>query len=301
MPLYNKETFIGETISSVLGQNMADFELIIVNDGSTDDSMKVVNSYTDKRLKVLNIERSGVSVARNLGMKNAQFEWIAFLDADDWWAPEFLEEMVQAIHAYPTHDLFASGRTRVFCNREERYENPLLPQDGECKPLNFYKVISQYLPPINSSNSILNKKCIDNVAAFTEGQKMHEDHDLWMRLCVDKEVVFLNKNLSFYRNTEEDSASKQYYEPLDFCIYLTTLGKVKKIISNKEMSYFNRYCNRFILINYIKNYSHYSREEDDLVYEKARGLLQGFHALTMSVLRKLPYKNTYPLFKMLKI
>ena len=90
IPLYNKESFITETIQSVLNQTFADFELILINDGSTDKSEAVVKTFNDHRIRYKSIANSGVSVARNTGIELAKFTWIAFLDADDWWAPSFL-------------------------------------------------------------------------------------------------------------------------------------------------------------------------------------------------------------------
>lgn len=131
IPLYNKEELITVTVRSVLSQTFADFELLIVNDGSTDGSLAVVSAISDPRIKVINIENSGVSVARNTGIKAASHDWVAFLDADDWWDHSFLEEMTKAIKSYPEHKLFAGGRSRVFKDVTERYDHPLLPSDGE--------------------------------------------------------------------------------------------------------------------------------------------------------------------------
>ncbi|HAT66053.1 MAG TPA: glycosyltransferase family 2 protein, partial [Flavobacteriaceae bacterium] len=107
IPLYNKERFIGETIQSVLNQSFADFELILINDGSTDKSEAVVKTFNDPRIRYKSIANSGVSVARNTGIELAKFPWIAFLDADDWWAPSFLSEVETAINNNLSKNIFA--------------------------------------------------------------------------------------------------------------------------------------------------------------------------------------------------
>ncbi|MCH7785011.1 MAG: glycosyltransferase family 2 protein, partial [Bacteroidetes bacterium] len=114
IPLYNKDKFITKTIQSVLNQTFTDFELLIVNDGSTDNSLKIAQSFNDKRLKLISIENSGVSLARNTGIKAAKHNWIALLDADDWWAPTFLEEFIEAFKLFPNYNLFVVGRSRFF-------------------------------------------------------------------------------------------------------------------------------------------------------------------------------------------
>jgi len=85
IPLYNKERSVKNTIESVLNQTFQDFEVIVVNDGSTDNSLEVVKSFNDERIRIINQKNSGVSSARNRGIKEAKYEWIAFLDADDLW------------------------------------------------------------------------------------------------------------------------------------------------------------------------------------------------------------------------
>src|SRR5690554_3129002 len=91
IPLYNKERSILKTVSSVLTQSFTEFELLIVNDGSTDNSLQMVSSLKDPRLRIINKENGGVSSARNTGIKEATNEWIALLDADDLWKEDHLK------------------------------------------------------------------------------------------------------------------------------------------------------------------------------------------------------------------
>lgn len=301
IPLYNKEDFITETVQSVLNQTFTDYELLIVNDGSSDASMEAVNNFTDDRIRMISIENSGVSIARNTGIENAKYNWIAFLDADDWWAPTFLEEMYKAIGRNPEFNVFASGRSHVFKNRVNRYNNLLIPEDGKTESLNYFQVLGKYLPAINSSNAIIRKSVIIEAGNFKPFQKKHEDHDLWMRICIDEEIIFVNKNLSFYRKTEENTASKLLYEPSDLCIFLNTITLLKKKTSDNRKKYFERYCNKFVLFAYIKNYSRYSKNEDIEVYQLARNIVTGRHLLLLVLLKLIPFKNTYPIFNLFRV
>lgn len=300
IPLYNKELFIAKAIQSVLDQSFRNFELLVVNDQSSDASVEVVRNFEDQRIRLINIDKSGVSVTRNTGIQNSKFEWIAFLDADDWWDTHFLEEMVAAINTHTEYKLFASGRTHVFSKTSRRYANEFLPLEGEVAAINFFKVNTRYLPLINSSNAVIKKSHLDEVGYFNPNQKMHEDHDLWIRLSLGEDVIFINKNLSFYRNTELISASKMYYDPEDFCVFLNTLIKTRLKISGIEKKFFKTYCNRFVLLTYIKNYRFYSKIEDKMVRNLALQLLHGKHRILMHILIRIPLKNTYPFFKRLK-
>jgi len=101
IPLFNKEVYIKKCIQSVLAQTYSNFELIIVNDGSTDGSLLKVLEFVDSRISFLTQENSGVSIARNNGVSVSKHDYIAFLDADDWWEPTFLEEMKALVETFP--------------------------------------------------------------------------------------------------------------------------------------------------------------------------------------------------------
>lgn len=297
IPLYNKAQFVAEAVHSVLDQRFADFELLVVNDGSTDGSKAIVEAIEDERLQLIDIVHSGVSVARNTGIRASKFDWIAFLDADDWWDENFLAEMVTCIKNYPEQKLFASGRTHVFRDFTKRYSNRFIPKEGTVGLVNFFEVIRKYLPLINSSNAVILKAHFETAGYFREKQRKHEDHDLWMRMSIGQQVVFLNKNLSFYRNTEDHSASTMDYDPLDFCMFLQTLQSIKPRLTDLESVYFRKYCNRFVLLTYIKNYSKYSKVEDEIVYADAKKVLSGIHLILLRILKQIPYKKTYRFFK----
>ncbi len=300
IPLYNKEKFIAQTLQSVLNQTYPTFEVVVVDDGSTDNSVKVVKSFHDKRIKLITIKNSGVSVARNTGIKNASHNWIAFLDADDWWGKTFLEEIVNAQKTHTDKKVFATGRTLLFKTKNSRYINPFLPQDGKTATVDYIKIISKYLPPVNSSNTVLHKSLFEQKGYFNPNQKKHEDHDLWLRLLYDVPVIFINKPLSFYRKTETNSASRQVYLASDFCTYINTLSTVYKKLDNPLKNYFSIYLNTFLLLTYIKNYQHYSKEEDNRVYLKILPLVTYKNKIILKTLKLLPFKNTYSILKKLK-
>lgn len=109
IPLYNKEDFIADTIKSVLNQTFTDFEIIVVNDGSTDNSLKELQSIKDHRIITIQQKNQGVSIARNNGIKNAKGDYITLLDADDEWKPNHLELFYKTIKQFPPNGA-------LFCN-----------------------------------------------------------------------------------------------------------------------------------------------------------------------------------------
>lgn len=107
IPLYNKEHTITRTLGTVLNQTYKDFEVVIINDGSTDNGVSVIQNFsTDSRIKIINQSNQGVSVARNEGVRNATYEYVAFLDGDDEWLPNYLSKMYEAIQKFPNAGLF---------------------------------------------------------------------------------------------------------------------------------------------------------------------------------------------------
>ena len=113
IPLYNKEVSIASTIQSVLNQTYDDFELIVVNDGSTDKSREVIADIADSRIRIIDKENGGVSGARNRGIREANNEWITFLDGDDRWDANYLSLMNGLIEVYPDYKFFASSISYV--------------------------------------------------------------------------------------------------------------------------------------------------------------------------------------------
>lgn len=297
IPLYNKVSFVTKTITSVLEQTFTDFELLIIDDGSTDGSLALVKEVDDPRKRLISIPHSGVSVARNTGIKEANFDWVAFLDADDRWAPAFLNEMVKAIHQHPKNSIFASGRTRLFSTYAERYEHEFLPVDGTTAVLNYFKIISASLPPINASNVIIRKTLFDEKGYFRSVQTNHEDHDLWLRLVVNEPVVFVNKSLSIYDKSAGGSQSTKPIPAASFIQYLETMGTVKEKLNGEERKDFLRYSKRFIMVTYLKNECHFSKKQAKTIRKKAKPLVPGFFQLLMDANRYLFFTNVYKLLK----
>ncbi|MDP5081488.1 MAG: glycosyltransferase family 2 protein [Winogradskyella sp.] len=194
IPLYNKELSIKKTIHSVLDQSFEDFEILVVNDGSTDKSLEIVKGIQDDRIKIIDQQNAGVSSARNRGIKEAKFDWIALLDADDLWETNKLEKQSMLLINNP--DLFwcfaaykikKSDRYKVI-----DYKNVEIIDDA-------IDAIAKGAV-IQTSSVVINKSVFkDEKLLFSTKYNNSEDREVWYKLaCLYPRVGYINKPLSSY-------------------------------------------------------------------------------------------------------
>lgn len=180
IPLYNKEHYIENTIKSVLYQTFSDFEVIVINDGSTDNSTKIVESFTDSRIKLIMQKNKGVSAARNRGIREAIGDFIAFLDADDTWYPDYLETMIKLSQQYPSYS--------VFCVAQKNRPIYTLPQG-----VSIIRDFCSY-PYIFWTGALLIKNnVLKEVGGFRVGVQLGEDTDMWLRISCKYHTIYLNE------------------------------------------------------------------------------------------------------------
>lgn len=196
IPVFNKETFVAKTIQSVLSQTFADFEIIVINDGSTDKSKAEILSITDERIRFFSKENEGVAVARNYVISKASADYICFLDADDFWFPNFLETMNDYIQKLPNEKVFAcaieieSGKK----NFPARYS---FVQKSDHEIVNFFEA-SQKEAVLWTSSVCIHKEVFEKSGVFDEQLKVSEDTDLWIRIGLHYKVVFIWQILARY-------------------------------------------------------------------------------------------------------
>lgn len=184
IPLYNKENTIAKALNSVLAQSYQDFEVVVVDDGSTDNGAAVVELYTDPRIRLISQENAGVSAARNHGIAEARGEYVAFLDADDEWMPEFLEEIVALQQGFP--NCRAQATTYVQCQNGEKKNIILnrLPFSGEQGVLtNYFEVATHSNPPVWTGAVCIERALLQELGGFPLGIKSGEDLLTWARIA----------------------------------------------------------------------------------------------------------------------
>ncbi len=201
VPVYNKSSYVTRTIKSVLAQTYRDFELIVVDDGSNDDSVSVAMSAIkncESYCKVVKQSNSGVAVARNHGVELARGEYVCFLDSDDWWEPAFLDRMSCLIESCPDAGLYGTGY--YICKNGKKRIAPIgVDFDFKRGYINYCQVYARTLcMPITSSSVTIPRSTFLNSGKFRKGIKLGEDFDLWIRLALTNKVALLNEPLADY-------------------------------------------------------------------------------------------------------
>ena len=143
IPLYNKEHYIEATIRSVLNQTCRDFEVLVVDDGSRDNSLALARKFESDRVRIIPQENQGVSVARNTGIRNARGEFICFLDADDEWRPDYLATIDDLTVKYPESAIFVTAYAVNMGNGKINYSTCLEPETG-CLPSYWLTLANGY-------------------------------------------------------------------------------------------------------------------------------------------------------------
>ncbi|GAB3513209.1 hypothetical protein GCM10027341_54940 [Spirosoma knui] len=197
IPLYNKADHIETAVASVLQQTFSRFELIVINDGSTDGSEQRLAAVNDRRLTVISQPNAGVSAARNRGASVAQYPLLAFLDADDWWHPDFLKELHALITDFPDAVLYGSNYYYVKYGQNRIEDKGLAPgfTAGYIDYVALYA--SRFCVPINCSFVVVRKMAFEAVGGFKTALRMGEDFDLWIRLALYGRVAYVNKALAY--------------------------------------------------------------------------------------------------------
>ena len=184
IPLYNKRDYIVRTVESVLNQSYDHLELIIVNDGSTDDSLEQLNSLQDSRIKIITQANAGEGAARNKGLKAANHEWIAFLDADDSWEPDFLRCITQMLDAHPDIELCATGY-KIRGPNDAETVGDLNASEFELQD-NYFALSFENKLPFCASSVAIKRETLIACGGFAEDEAMGADQDLWCRLLTDR-------------------------------------------------------------------------------------------------------------------
>ncbi len=200
MPLYNKENEVKRAVESVLSQTIADFELIVINDGSTDKGPTVVRSINDPRIRVIDQLNTGVSAARNKGVAEAQTDLIAFLDADDEWETDFLGTIIRLRDKFPSCEVFATNY--YFC-RANNYKRPTiirgLPKEFKEGILtDYFGIASQSDPLLWSSAVAVARRAIEKVGGFPLRITAGEDLLTWARLAVRYEIAYTMEPKAYF-------------------------------------------------------------------------------------------------------
>ena len=229
IPLYNKAPYIRKALESVWAQTYSNWECIIVDDGSTDGSVAKIRGLEDERIRVISQANAGIAAARNRGVAESTGEYLCFLDADDWWEPEFLAEIDALIAAYPDAGIYATnyiyfkpGKTHIALNM----------------PTGIIDYPEAYLEnksmPIWTGATCMPRRVFELMGGFPEGIKLGEDFLLWAKTALYYPVAFCEKPLAYYNNAVPVSqrATRNLYKPAEHMLF--NLADIEREIAALE-------------------------------------------------------------------
>ena len=215
IPLYNKARHIHRAIHSVLAQTWQDFELIVVDDGSTDGGGEIVSMMPDPRIRLIVQDNAGVSSARNHGIKEASADLVAFLDADDEWLPCFLET-VMGLHArHPVAGIYATAYR--YCQGDITW----CPTFNDCCTSPQGGLLDDYFraalgtPPVSSTAVMIPKRILAAVGGFPVGIKRGEDLQTWAAIALSHPVAWSSKECAVYHLSTDNRACLTYFGASD--------------------------------------------------------------------------------------
>ena len=190
IPLYNKERFIENTLNSVLRQTFMDYEVIIIDDGSNDDSGSIVSNFDDKRITVYSNSNNGVSHARNFGISKSSSDLIALLDGDDIWEQNHLENLYSLYENFPKCGLYAAAYNKKYFNGR------IIKCNFNKVPSNHFGIINDYFSASTkdgiawTSAVLIPKITFNKIGMFDEEMRSGQDTDLWIRIALKEPIAF---------------------------------------------------------------------------------------------------------------
>ncbi|SEQ05656.1 glycosyltransferase family 2 protein [Flavobacterium urocaniciphilum] len=204
IPLYNKEKYISNAIKSILNQTFTDFEVLIVNDCSTDNSIKIATEFESEKIRIIHHEKNkGLAATRNTGIKNAKANYVAFLDADDLWKPHFLEKIFNLIQNFSEARIFGTNYEEIW---DETVKMPHNNSDSLPKDfvgyLNFFKInIKQGI--YNHGSVCIHKEVFEKAGYYNENIQLSQDLDFNIRANYHFKLAYdASVQMSYFMQTD---------------------------------------------------------------------------------------------------
>lgn len=233
IPLYNKKDCIKETIQSVLSQSFIDFEIVIVNDGSTDHSLEVVQTFSDERIRIIDKPNGGVSSARNKGIEEAKGEWLLFLDADDKLLKNGLSTLYNIHLKYPTADVCA-GNFNIFFSKNAIKKGCTYQHEGIID--NPFKLRWHKTWNLRLGAFIINKRCLAKVPGFHSVMTRGEDTYFTDSLITNFKIAYLPICVMEYNRENSSLSNMHHYYTKNISSYLElSTGNQYQQLTNAEM------------------------------------------------------------------
>ncbi len=256
IPLYNKASYISRALNSVLAQTFQDFEVIVVDDGSTDRGAAIVKEFTDSRIRLIHQENRGVSAARNRGIEASRAELVAFLDADDEWLPKHLETIAHLRIKFPNAGAYSTAYIIHEQNGQRKcpkyHAIPSSPWEGVIPSYFLSSALGNY--PVNSSTLCIERGVYEDIGGYPVGVSYGEDAYFWGRIALRYPIAFSWETGAIYRRDAHGRA----------CVKLVPLKKEPFVtffqetphrfdLSCEAMQYLSEYANKLELSRALRN------------------------------------------------
>ncbi|MEJ2611197.1 MAG: glycosyltransferase [Candidatus Thiodiazotropha sp.] len=234
IPAYNVGVYLEETLDSVLAQTFKDMEVIIVDDGSTDNTVQIAQKYADAhpgQVKLIQQQNNGPAAARNTGIQSSDSTYIAFLDSDDLWVPGKLASQMEFFKSQPPE-------VGLIFSRIARFDNEGLWKAGDSRgPVNhsgdFYKSLLKG-NCITTQTVVVKRSCFDRVGLFDTSPDIIEDYDMWLRIAMEYHMAYQDDLHAVYREHEAGRSKRLKWSQLAFIAVLQKHYNLNQ--HNKELS-----------------------------------------------------------------
>ena len=255
LPVRNKGPHLARAIDSILAQTYSDFELLIVDDNSSDNSMKIIQSYDDSRIQVIQRTEPGPGgyAARNKAIEQSNCDWIAFLDADDAWEPHHLEHSVEAINSHPDAAIVAGGWSSIYKGVSSQHQYQVKNQHKGIHKVTLNDYLVSLLSGVRVCCTpvvVANRQKLISVGMFPDKRtKKGGDLYLWIRL-LSKYSFFSSphKAALVYRDSVNMVTGSNLFEP---SLFRELIKEVEEFQSEETLKLLNRYVNRLLLKDYL--------------------------------------------------
>jgi len=219
VPLFNNEKYIYEAIQSVLHQTLQSFEVLVINDGSSDRGPDIARSICDNRIQVVDQINQGVSSARNFGINLSRSEYIAFLDSDDFWEPHFLDTILVLIAKYPECQLFSTNYNYLYNDGSVAQPTIKLRCDHETDFVltDYFEQSIVSDPIIWTSATAVSRSAILSIGGFPEGVRVGEDLLTWAKLILEYKAAYSTECCALFRRGHHGSPDRRRFpDPDDY-------------------------------------------------------------------------------------
>ena len=255
IPLYNKEGYVKRCLNSVLSQIHQNFEIIIVNDGSTDNGGAIVEEIKNEKITLISQSNQGVSLARNKGVSLAKYNHVVFLDADDTWDNDFLSKLYKLITTFPNAGIYGINHRYHYANGRIFAEDYSYLFNGVSSGIfdDYFKIFAELgKSPFSNSGCCYPKSVFEKIGGYKPGVKTTEDSDLWCRIALSFDVAFqIEPSVTYYLETPNNTRGIIEYKDfqvsttLQNYIGLDTVPEkyvvsIKKLIAFQQLSLVKR-------------------------------------------------------------